>query len=298
MDILRLYQDYHIKHQTEGHKHCHPGWVHTACPFCEGNPGLHLGYNFEGKNFVCWRCGGHRTVETLEALLNLPKKDVFPIMRKYSLQLSKVPEKKIKIQRPLILPSGVSALQQQHKQYLKKRGFDWQQLERDWKIQGTGPVSRMDNQNFAHRIFIPIFWDDKLVSFQGRDITDKSPYKYLACPDEMQIINLKTILYRQTETGRHGICVEGVTDVWNLGFDAFGTFGIKWKMKQVKEIQRLYNRVTIIYDGEVQAQQKARELEAELKFRGIACSNIVLPNGKDPGSLSAAERDSLLKSIL
>ena len=56
MDIERIYRDYNIPHATEGHKHCREGWVNTACPFCSGNEGLHLGYNNADDYYFCWRC--------------------------------------------------------------------------------------------------------------------------------------------------------------------------------------------------------------------------------------------------
>ena len=57
MKLIQLYQDYNVPFQTEGHKHCRDGWVNTECPFCTGNPGLHLGATLDGKIFTCWRDG-------------------------------------------------------------------------------------------------------------------------------------------------------------------------------------------------------------------------------------------------
>ena len=69
MDIIRLYRDYGIDHKAEGHKHTRPGWVNTECPFCTGNPGMHLGWNLKEEYFFCWRCGWHAPITTLSELL-------------------------------------------------------------------------------------------------------------------------------------------------------------------------------------------------------------------------------------
>ena len=83
MNILQLYQDYSIDHATEGHHHCSPGWVHTACPFCTGNPGLHLGYNLNEDYFVCWRCSWHPVSKTIAKLLNINEKAAKTLIKQY-----------------------------------------------------------------------------------------------------------------------------------------------------------------------------------------------------------------------
>lgn len=213
MNIIQLYQDFSIPYQTEGHKHCRPGWVNIECPFCFGNPGLHLGYHLEENYFYCWRCGSHFLDETIGKLLNISRKEVNKIIHNYD-GFVPVKEPKVTIRKKVYkLPSGILSLQPSHKIYLRKRGFNPDQLEKDWNLLSTGPVSELDGINYAHRIIIPVYWEGKQVTFQARDTTGKAMRKYLACPADRELVNIKHIIYGKPEYwGDLGICVEGVTD--------------------------------------------------------------------------------------
>ena len=251
MDITQLYQDYSISHATEGHRHCSPGWIHTACPFCTGNPGLHLGYNFSDDYFICWRCGWQPVSKTIAKLLNINEKAAKQLIKQYGGHYQ-VPKPKVKIRaKAHKLPSGVTDLTSSHKQYLRGRGFDPDQLEREWGLVSTGPISQLDEISYKHRIIAPIYWNGERVSFQGRDATGKHPKKYMTCPKDRELIHHKEILYgKQSEWGSTGICVEGITDVWRLGTASFATFGIKYTPKQLRLVAKSFTRVFILFDPE------------------------------------------------
>jgi len=304
MDILQLYNDYSIDYRTERHKHTHPGWVHTACPFCEGNPGLHLGYKFDGDFFVCWRCGGHHTVPTISRLIGeRDYKKVEQIIKRYGLLLSRplpIIERQSKIHQ---FPSGVMPMGENHRKYLLKRGFDPDKMEREWGILGTGPSSLLDGIDYKHRLMIPFHWDSQQVSFDSRDITGKSPNKYMACPKDRELIPHKEILYGKQEAwGKTGICVEGPTDVWRFGINSFATSGIKYTPKQVRVMARTFKKIWICYDsGESQALQQATNLRGDLRFHGVDAKLATWTGGaNDPGDMTQEQAnwfvDDLMKS--
>ena len=296
MNIIELYQDHGIPFQTEGHKHCRPGWINTPCPFCTGNPGLHLGVTENGSHFYCWRCGGHPVLLSIATLLNVS----IPKAKQITLHYGGISAVKPKIsagKKNHKLPTGVTPLLPQHQSYLEKRGFDPDQLEKEWGLVGTGPVALLDDLNYKHRIIAPIYWDGQRVSFQGRDITNKHPLKYMACPQIREIMDHKTVLYgRQDSWGETGIAVEGITDVWKLGKYAFGTFGIKFKNEQLRIIGKSFKRVAIIFDDDPQAIKEAKILEAELCFRGVDAFRIDIEG--DPGGLSQDDAKHLVNSII
>ena len=170
-------------------------------------------------------------------------------------------------------------------------------LRMNWDIRSTGPISLLDGINYSHRILIPIYWENKQVTFQARDVTDKHPLKYMACPKNRELIHHKHIVYRHPEAQNDiGIAVEGVTDVWRFGKVAFATFGIEYTRQQVRLIAGLYKEVIVIFDDEPQAQRKAKELVADLQFRGVPARSIIIKG--DPGSMSQKEANKLLKQIL
>ena len=297
MNIIQLYQDFSIPFQTEGHKHCRPGWVNAECPFCFGNPGLHLGYNLEENHFYCWRCGAHFPDETISKLLKVTRREANQLIKDYDGFVSiKSPDIVIRT-KSFKLPSGIELLKPSHKTYLKRRGFDPYQLNENWGILSTGPVSFLDDINYSHRIIIPINWEGKMVTFQARDVTGKSKRKYLACPADRELVNIKTIIYgNPVYWGDIGICVEGVTDVWRLGPYSFCVFGIKYTMTQVRVIAKHFRRVAVMFDDDPQAQVEAGKLVAELQFRGL--NAWVVPIVGDPGGMSQEEANTLVSNIL
>lgn len=301
MDIEQLYIDYSIPHSTGGHKHVQPGWVGTPCPFCTGNPGYHLGYNKHGNYFYCWRCGGHQVMETLSKILKTNGKRTKEIIREYGgthTSHQKTTARINESKKDFTFPSGCTSLQSNHRQYLLRRGFDPDRLEREWGLLGTGPLSRLDGIDFRYRIVAPIRWNGDTVSFQARDITDKTAYKYFNCPKDRELVHLKQILYGdQKAWNGTGICVEGVTDVWRFGKNAFATFGIEYTQQQIREIGRHFKQVFVLFDNEPKAQWKGRVLLNALKERYRIIGEQIPIKG-DPGSMPQDEADYLIKQLI
>jgi len=273
-----------------------------VCPFCTGeHAGLHLGYDLVGNKFVCWRCGGHWTDLTISKLLNITKQEANTIIRQYGALTRKAPEMKRKIRiLSFKLPANTSALQANHTKYLTNRMFDVDKLVHEWKIQGTGVSAKLDNIEYKHRIVIPFFWNGVMVSFDSRDITNKSQYKYMACPEARELIGHKQILYgRKDKWGKTGICVEGPTDVWRFGFNSFATSGIKYTPAQLRIMAKTFTRIPVIFDNDIgnpQAKIQANKLVAELKFRGVDAFRVDIEG--DPGGMKQTEADYLIKQLL
>lgn len=301
MDIVGLYSDYNVDFLTEGHKHCREGWVNTPCPWCISDPGhegYHLSYNLEGNFFLCWRCGWHPVIPTLSKLLSLHRSEVETLVRQYGMIVSKVVESTKKFNlKPHILPSSAEPLLQNHIRYLENRNFDPVYLQKEYHLLGTGPVSLLDGLNYKHRIVIPFIWEGREISFDSRDITNKHPYKYMACPLEREIIPHKDVLYgRQDKWKDRIICVEGPTDVWRFGRYSCATSGIKYTPKQVRELAK-FKRVPVCFDGqETQALIQANSLVGELKFRGVDAFRVDIEG--DPGSMKQEDADYLVKQLI
>ena len=300
MRIVELYSDYHIDHVTEGHKHVRDGWVNVACPFCTGdNPGYHLGYSVDDNYFSCWRCGGHYAPKVISALLSINMHRAKEIIQQYG-GISKVnkPEPKIRVgTNKFMVPFGTMPLQRNHKLYLKKRNFDWEYLDEEWGLLGTGPMAKLDDINYSNRILAPIHWENRVVSFQTRDITNRHPIKYLACPQDRERIQHQHILYgNPLKWGKRGVCVEGITDVWRLGPQAFAVFGISYTHLQVLEISRAFDEVVILFDPEKQAQKQAKQLQLDLEGKKVKAWIEVLDS--DPGDMSPDDAIHLMLQLL
>lgn len=300
MNITQLYEDFNIPYAGEGDKHYRPGWINTACPFCTGHEGNHLGWNLDYDYYFCFRCGWHPISHTIAKLIGVSVRKTDEILKQYKIGKRRIPkESKVKIRaKAHKFPSGTTLLTDRHKQYLEKRGFDPDKLIKEWGLVGTGPVAMLDGINYKHRIIAPVFWNGSQVTFQGRDITGKHRLKYMACPADRELVHHKDILYgKQTAWNGAGICVEGITDVWRFGVHAFATFGIEYTNAQIRIIANAFKKVYIIFDPEAQALRKACELMNELKFRGIEAS-VISGLDSDPSDMKQDDADYLVKNIM
>ena len=297
MDIVRLFQDYDIEYQTEGHKHCRSGWVNTECPFCTGNAGLHLGYNLKDDYWQCWRCGWHPPIKTVSTLLQLSYTKTVEIVKQYGINASFINETETtKIQ--FKFPSRTIKLKDSHRQYLKDRNFNPDKIEKLWGIKSTSPISTLKGISYKFRIIIPYYWNSQVVSFDARDVTDRQFSKYQACPKEYETVEHKKILYGLQEKWdtNIGICVEGTTDVWRLGKLAFATSGIKFTPAQVRLMANTFKNVAVVFDDEPQAIIQADKLIKELQFRGVNAWRETIIG--DPAALSDIEAKKLVKRIV
>lgn len=300
MDIIRFYNDHRIPWLTEGNKHCTKGWVNTHCPWCTGSKSYHLGTPLEGGPFKCWRCGVHPFIPTLARLTGLTEQDIKGKLRSYGRAPGKPVKREVKRRirtKSQKYPTGVTAMTSRHHAYLRGRGFDPKEIEQVWKVEGTGPVSNLDNISFNHRLIYPIIWEGEQVSFQTRDITGRAQLKYITCPQERELIAHKDIVYGLQDYWLDtGICVEGVMDVWKLGPQAFATMGTEWTKKQGRIMADSFKRVVVVYDNEPDAQKNATSLVAYLRFRGIQAQSFTVKT--DPGDLPLKQARQLCKELL
>ncbi len=299
MDIIRFYQEHHIPFQTEGHKHARAGWVNIECPFCSGNPGYHLGFSIAGNFFTCWRCGGKPIPLVISKLLHIPKGETGKIINQYggrSKQRAPDPKKHIKAARHKF-PSNTSDLKSSHKKYLEKRKFNPTLISHQWDIKGTGPSAILDGIDYGRRLLAPVLWCGEQVSYQARDISGTSKLKYLACPQNREIIPHQTILYgNQNQWSDIGVCVEGITDVWRMGPKSFAVFGIDYTLAQVRHMIKAFRRIVILFDEDPQAVEAAKKLKGQLEFRGTEAAIEKIKG--DPGALDQSEADYLMKEFL
>jgi hypothetical protein len=266
----------------------------------------------ERQAFTCFRCGFHPGVETLSILCRINHNQAADIWRSIrsatgasTLRAARDREaqRKITVSR-YRRPSDVGPMRANHRRYLENRGFDPDLIERTWGVLGTGPASYLDDGagkdvDYRSRLFVPVRWGGEEVSFQARDVTGRSELRYVSCPVAREVVHHKNVLYGiQERWGRTGIIVEGVTDCWRLGPLSCATFGISTKPEQVVEVARHFSRVAIVFDPEPQARARARRLAATLRLR-LGTEPVVVDIGSgDPGSMSQADADHLVKELI
>lgn len=303
MDFIRLCSDYRIELVGAEHHHVSAGWVGVHCPFCSGK-NFHLGYNLSSGVFHCWRCGTHPRKDALERLTGT---SLGVLYERYGGGSSRPAPRRRKRITPVIsklrsiaLPKGFTEpLRPHHAAYLTRRGFDPTFLAEEWGIESTRPTASISGSKYGNRIFIPIRWEGRTVSFQARTCSTIVKPKYKHCPENLETYPIRQIIYRHPEASYpYGICVEGPADVWRIGRHAFGTLGIGYSKTQVACIARHYRRVMVVFDPEPVAQKRAEKIARELKDIGVEAWAFRLKTNRDPGDLYPEEARELVQELL
>lgn len=199
---------------------------------------------------------------------------------------------RVRVRSECKLPAGSGPMGERHKRYLEGRGFDAEWLERVYGLKGTGPVG-----DYKHRVIAPIAVNGKVVSFQGRDITGRSSLKYMACPQSLEAMDHKEVLYAvDLVPADRVVVVEGIVDAWRLGPGAVATFGTAFKPAQVRMIVERFSYAFLLYDMERQAQNNAWDLARRLVSTGMKVEVLKLPQG-DPGEMDQDDADALMREL-
>lgn len=296
-DFPRFARDHGLDPQESGHKHCRAGWINISCPLCVGNPGLHLGWNARNDFFHCWRCGKHSHVEIIRGLLGVDTKTAGQIYWRYQTDMVHRRKRRTKeVDRPteLELPYGTGPLRAVHRRYLRLRKYKPRALTKEWNLMATGNLGE-----YKFRIIAPVYFNGKLVSYQGRDITNRSPLRYKACARMDEVRPHKACLYGldKIEHRHTVIVVEGITDVWRMGAGAVATFGIEWTLAQLRLLSQ-FQRAFIMYDqNEDQARKQSDRLTRALCGLGVLTETITF-DWDDPATIPQRQADEIMQELL
>jgi 5S rRNA maturation endonuclease (ribonuclease M5) len=315
MDIEKLYQDYSVKTPDKGHKHHRDGWVQTECPFCSGDPGYHLGYNVQNNYFNCWRCGHIPVPKAISGILGVSYKKAKELIKEYKggYGIGNRLKREIKAKkRPYKLPANCHTLADYSvaRNYMLQRGFskwDIDRLSIAFNLMRTGVTSVfiMNGKlvNLKFRILAPIYYNGEMVSWQTRDVANRSALKYITCPKESEKRDHKSIIYMHKEANYAAlpdyiVLCEGIFDVWKVhlsGFFAGCGFGVDLTIDQIYFLKKNFKRVLLFLDPDRAGIRKGRGLYSQLMFSGVQCTVIENYTDKDPGDLSTKEIQSILE---
>jgi len=288
----RFFSDYGVGIAPPSDSHFMEGWINVRCPFC-GDSSYHLGFNTHSGFFSCFRCGWHTTQDVVQAYAGLNIHKAKELIKEYDGYVENQ-TKRIKTKATECkLPPHTGELQDYHIRYLKRRGFDPEELQGIWGIKGTDHLSTE-----PFRVIAPIYFDNELVSYQGRTVDKRATLRYKTCASINEVIDHKNIVYGfdQAKGNPSCIVVEGIFDAWRLGTGAVATFGIKFKEEQIRLLTKTFSKVFIMYDPEPVAQKQANKLMAELRFRGISSELLDCP-ADDPAELSKENVINIRKNI-
>lgn len=283
-NFQKFADDFNISVSTEG-KNTQAGWLNIRCPLCN-DPSNHMGFNTNKSYFNCWECGWHSIKDVIEACTATSGQELYRILELYSKAPADVQEEIIE-KIPFSVP-GSKEPTIKILRYLKNRNFDFFRLRKLWDLRSTNNIGAD-----KFRIIAPIYFNNEIVSYQGRDVTDKSSMRYKACPKNKEIIHHKNILYGLDYTQPNSvIVVEGITDVWRLGPGAVSTFGIEYTDSQVRLLSRFAN-VYILFDP--QAEEHGKKLADTLS--AFTNTYLIINEEKDPAEYSDKQARKIMKFI-
>lgn len=285
IDITSLLDEHSVEFKTSG-KNVGGGWVEVNCPFCY-DPSFHLGINLKNGLFHCWVCGskGHLS-KLLTEILQINYYQAEELIKEYdSDELAKEEEKP---PNPKIeFPEGyTNILPDLHKQYLIKRNFDPDFLQRKYSIGAVYQTGR-----FSYRVIIPIFLNKQIVNFTGRDVSGLQKTKYLHYHNDEAIKPMKHCVYNLDSVRDKAIIVEGVFDAWRIGDGGVALLGVEYTTQQLnllleKEIKEVY----ILFDNDPTGINKAEKLGNVLSTFIPKIEILTLKDEiKDPAELTPEE---------
>lgn len=286
MDFAELLTQYRIPFHASGSK-TRQGWINLQCPWCDKDP--YLGYNISGRYVSCWNCGRHGLTATIKLLTGLSQNECVDLIGE--LPHDFVGGEKLRAKGQLVLPTGLGPLGTLHRDYLRERGLSSRSLIKLWEIAGIGQFGGL----LRWRIFIPIYFNNQLVSWTTRAIGDRRP-RYWSARDSESLVPIENLLYGIDYVRNTVIVCEGPVDVWALGPGAVAVLGLRTSPSQLEQLSRVPKRV-ICFDAEPNAQHRARRLLNDLSVFDGETVNVVLESGKDAAEASE-EEVRMLRSLL
>ena len=290
MDILSFLKDHGVDFVLSG-RNLSRGRIGLCCPWCRDD-GYHGAFTGDGEFYSCWKCGGKGVNKTLMALTGMSYYELSNVMDEYE---GTSPIMVIERKRPqgteIVLPGG--PLEQVHKNYLLRRGFDPDKLEKKHGIRGTGMTGE-----WKYRIILPLMEGGTCVSFTTRDYTGKQELRYKTLSVEQSIVDPKFTLFGNShvrDTSKVIVC-EGPFDALKLGDGAVATLGTSVTPAQVRKIA-IYEKVYIVFDPEEAAQKRALNLAERLSALGSDVEVVDIGGDSDPGDMDEKSVKKLRKEL-
>lgn len=248
-----------------------------------------MGYNVSRGYVSCWRCGSHPLISTVAELADVPWQQAKKLVD--GVDAVGAAQAVVERRGRLVLPEGLEPLRRAHREYLLRRGFDPAELVGRYQLQCMAQTARL-----AWRIFIPIQYQGKTVSWTSRSIADAPKMRYISASAEQEMMNHKNLLYAQDLVPGHAVVVvEGPFDAMNIGPGAVGLCGVGYSRAQVAKLAPYLVRA-VCFDSEPDAQRRAMKLVNELSAFPGKTLNVQL-DAEDPGSASQREVRQLRAAV-
>lgn len=271
------------------------GWLHFRCPFCQDDL-FHLG--FHNSTWTCFRCGKKKQSQILRYVFHTELSQALSFKKK-GVNTPSVILRKKEFQAPIKLTKTIPS---KAWNYLKEeRKFeDIYSLQTTWDF--YFPAIMDIAGKWKYRIIVPIYLDGKMVSWFGRDYTNKQENRYEFPPDEMNVVNPKDVIYGLdlANPDLPLVLVEGPLDVWKLGPQSGGAFGTSLTDGQIQLLKKKgFNHLILVGDNDEPGIQAVEHHFSMLTILGfdVQMTNIS-SRYKDPGQMEDETARKFMQNIL
>jgi DNA primase len=298
IDFIRLLKDSNIDYKQEVN-----GWIQIKCPWhSNGTRGFKGGINISGNYYNCWNCGQNSLEKVFSELLSISFYEAKKLLREYDTESRIIQKVKKKgLAKNIQLPGNEIAKDSKAWNYLVKRRFDPEYLMKEYKIKDGGITG-----HWSFRIIIPIFYRNKIVSYQGRSLYSKEKCKeldilrYHTLDISSSVIDAKRILYNLDNCLEDwAILEEGATDVWRLGpKNVCATLGTEMSENQIILLANRFKKIILLFDNEKEAQDRAKKYGQQLAGLGVEVEIFNPEFEHDPGDYSASEEAEVRRELI
>jgi len=270
--------------------------VNVNCPFCRGTTKGLPDYRFlcgifrNNSRYHCFRCNRKGSFKyLLKAIADITDEeydDLFTVVINNNENAVDIVREKMKRvipkqeEKTLEEISGELITKDNIKDYallerfIKERKITVETLIK-YKCRVCGCVGK-----YAHRLILPVFDGNKIVSFQARDLTGKAKKKY----DNPKISVHNYIYKTEFSNSKHVYIVEGIFDAWRMRYNTVAIFGKSVSKMQSRLLRNLnMNNYIFCLDSDAFSTtiKEMRSLSDYVDRVGI----VNLPKGKDPDDL-------------
>lgn len=266
------------------------GWMKSDCPYCGGEK--KFGINLSNNRCNCFKCGEHPSPISLVMYLENTDSfhEVLSILESgdYSGYVFKEEKVELKGKKEFFLPDGfknismgTSLLARSARNYLKKRGFNIEELARKgWGYCNTG--------KYLGYIIIPFTEHGQLTYFNARLYMGAGP-RYNNPEVDITGLGKSFIIYNADalEIYRTVFICEGAINAETLGENGIATGGKAIARYQVNRlIKSQVEKFVILLDSD--AKKEAIDLALKLcNFKKVKV--VYLPDGTDCNDLGRKE---------
>lgn len=242
------------------------GWQKSKCPYCGKD--LKFGINLSLNRCNCFRCGEHPSV--IDLVMYLEHVDTYPEVIKilnqdqYTGYTFKEEAVELKSKKEMYLPDGFKLLNQgdsilakSARSYVKKRGFDIDELSKAGWGYGT-------KDKYFGYLIIPFHENGNLVYFNARLFLGNGP-RYNNPESDISGLGKSFMIYNKDALYMYKsvfIC-EGAINAQTMGERGIASGGKAVSRYQINEIIKSpVERITILFDSD--AKGKAVDLGLKL----------------------------------